>query len=104
MEETRQRLSSSTDLIITMIRGICNLEGETSDFEVFVNANEVRTRSFKNEGSRLYPNTIGLLIYGKNLSNSKFLADCLKQLRTPLKQKRPLRSKDSITQKEKDSL
>ena len=79
----RARLPGSNDLLVERIRGHVLVEGkeEEQDFELICNFNELTLKPMKNQDKRLKPEELGVLVYGRNLTEQG-VKDLLKTCRT----------------------
>ena len=60
-------------------------------------------KPLKNHDKRLTPDQLGVIVYGRNL-NESMVKEVMKTCRTQLKQKRTLRTRESITNEEIEML
>lgn len=113
MELTKRMVNSvkgSNDLVFEHMRGLVRIEDEsgdtTTDYQLIVNANEISLKPLKNQDKRIPVEDLGLLVYGRNISNDneKIVRELLKTCRTQFKVERPTRELDELKAEELESI
>ena len=104
MNVAKKRVGGA-DLYIERIKGYVLVEGkeDEQDYELICNFNELSLKPLKNQGKRLSPEELGVLVYGKNL-NEAMVKEVLKTCRTQLHSKKTLKTREAITKEEIDAL
>ena len=108
MDMIRRKVLSQ-DAYIERFRGYVVIEGkeEEQNYELVCNFNEISLRGMKNQGKMLKTEDLGFVIYGRNLTGPQpeaLIKELLKCGRTQLKQKKTLRTRESITEEEIEML
>jgi len=113
MELTKRMVQSSkgsNDLVFEHMRGLVRIEDEsgdtTTDYQLIVNANEISLKPLKNQTKRLAIEDLGILVYGRNISNDneKLARELLKTCRTQFKVERPTRELDELKTEELETI
>lgn len=109
MEITKRKIgiNNNKEPIIERIRGYIQVEGEEDkqDYQLSCRFNELSVKGLKNGDSRLQPQQLGVLVYGRNLKGPDgqvhpIIKEALKCSRSNLIEKKPLRTVESITEDE----
>lgn len=104
MDKARRLVSSTQDVFIERMRGYVQVEGKEEEctYELICTFNELSLKPLK---VKLPVEELGFVLYGRNLAhNEALLTSILKCGRTQLKNKRQLRTRESITEEEIEML
>lgn len=109
MDRVKRKVLSQNDIYIERFRGYVVIEGkeEEQNYELICNFNEISLRPMKNQGKMMKTEDLGFLIYGRNINgpnSENLLKELLKCGRTQLKQKKSLKSRETITEEEIEML
>ena len=106
MDNTKRKIGQKDPLIVR-IKAYVQLEGkeEESDYQLTLGFNELSVKSMKNKDDRLEPVELGVLVYGRNLTDkdgniNPLVNEALKTCRTQLIEKKDLRTRESVTDEE----
>lgn len=103
-------LAGHKPLIVERIRGYVLVEGKDEDYELNLTFNELTLKPMKNKDKRLAPGQLGLLVYGRNVTNDPetstetSVQEVMACGRTLLPKKLPLRTPESVTAAELEVL
>jgi hypothetical protein len=104
MDAAKRLVSSTTDVFIERMRGYVVVEGKEEEctYELICTFNELSLKPLK---VKLPAEELGFVLYGRNLAqNEALLENILKCGRTQLKNKKLLRTRESITEEEIEML
>jgi len=108
MDYSRRRVNgdSNGNLYFERLNGFVMLEGQDQDYELTANFNEIILKPLKNQDNRLAFKDLILTAYGRNIGTNQEanIRDVLKALRPQVPSKKDLRTRESVTQSEKDML
>lgn len=109
MDIVKRKVLSQIDIYIERFRGYVVIEGKEleQNYELVCNFNEISLRGMKNQGKMIKPEELGFVIYGRNLNTAQaenLIKELLKTGRTQLKEKKSLKTRETLTQEEIEML
>lgn len=85
MAATKDKIGEE-GVFIERIKGLITLEDERTDYRLVSNFNEISVKSCKNAKKRLEKEELGLLVYGRNMTEETF-APIMRAFRTQMRSK-----------------